>query len=58
MTFKVLGLCGSLRQKSYNLIALKTAGELMPAGLALEIARYDDLPMYNFDVQEIGRAHV
>jgi chromate reductase len=54
MTFKVLGFCGSLRQKSYNLIALKTAGELMPPGLALEIARYDDLPMYNFDVQEKG----
>jgi len=54
MTFKVLGFCGSLRQKSYNLIALKTAGELMPAGLALEIARYDDLPIYNFDVQEKG----
>jgi chromate reductase len=54
MTFKVLGFCGSLRQKSYNMIALKTAGELMPAGLTLAIARYDDLPMYNFDVQEKG----
>ncbi|HET7764760.1 MAG TPA: NAD(P)H-dependent oxidoreductase [Burkholderiales bacterium] len=52
--FKVLGLCGSLRQKSYNLIALKTAGELMPAGMKLEITRFDDLPIYNFDVQEKG----
>ena len=52
--FKVLGLCGSLRQKSYNLIALKTAGELMPAGMKLEITRYDDLPIYNFDAQEKG----
>ena len=54
MSFRVLGFCGSLRQKSYNLIALKTAGELMPAGLTLQIARFDDLPMYNFDVQEKG----
>lgn len=54
MTFKVLGLCGSLRQKSFNMIALKAAGELMPAGLTLQITRFDDLPMYNFDVQEKG----
>ena len=53
-TFKVLGFCGSLKQKSYNMIALKTAGELMPAGMKLEITRYDDLPIYNFDVQEKG----
>jgi len=53
-TFKVLGFCGSLRQKSYNMIALKTAGELMPAGMKLEITSFADLPMYNFDVQEKG----
>jgi chromate reductase, NAD(P)H dehydrogenase (quinone) len=52
--FKVLGFCGSLRQKSYNMIALKTAGELMPAGMKLEITRFDDLPIYNFDIQEKG----
>ncbi len=52
--FKVLGLCGSLRQKSYNMIALKTAGELMPAGMKLEITAFADLPIYNFDVQEKG----
>jgi chromate reductase len=53
-TFKVLGFCGSLRQKSYNMIALKTAGELMPAGMKLEITSFADLPIYNFDVQEKG----
>jgi chromate reductase, NAD(P)H dehydrogenase (quinone) len=52
--FKVLGFCGSLRQKSYNLIALKTAGELMPAGMKLEITHFEDLPIYNFDIQEKG----
>jgi len=53
-SFRVLGICGSLRQKSYNMIALKTAGELMPAGLKLEITGIGDLPIYNFDVQEKG----
>ena len=53
-TFKVLGICGSLRQKSFNMAALKTAGELMPPGLKLRITSIAELPMYNFDVQEKG----
>lgn len=53
-TFKVLGICGSLRQKSFNMAALKAAGELMPAGLKLEITGIGDLPMYNADIQEKG----
>lgn len=52
--FQVLGICGSLRQKSYNMAALKAAGELMPAGLKLRITGIGELPMYNFDVQEKG----
>jgi chromate reductase, NAD(P)H dehydrogenase (quinone) len=32
--------------------ALKTAGELMPAGLKLEIAAYSDLPVYNADIHQ------
>jgi len=54
VTFKVLGICGSLRQKSFNLAALKAAGELMPAVLKLEITGIGDLPIYNADVQEKG----
>jgi chromate reductase len=50
----ILGICGSLRQKSYNLTALKTAGELMPAGMKLRIVSLADIPMYNLDVQEKG----
>jgi chromate reductase, NAD(P)H dehydrogenase (quinone) len=53
-SFQVLGICGSLRQKSYNMIALKTAGELMPPGLKLRMTGIADLPIYNFDVQEKG----
>jgi len=52
--YKVLGICGSLRQKSFNMAALKTAGELMPPGLKLEITSIADLPMYNADIQEKG----
>jgi len=53
-SFQVLGICGSLRVKSYNMAALKTAGELMPPGLKLHITSIADLPIYNFDVQEKG----
>ena len=53
-SFQVLGVCGSLRQKSYNMIALKTAGEVMPPGLSLRITSIAELPIYNFDIQEKG----
>jgi chromate reductase len=51
---QVLGICGSLRQKSYNMAALRAAGELMPPGLELRITSIAELPIYNFDVQEKG----
>ena len=53
-SFDVLGICGSLRQKSYNMAALKAAGGLMPPALKLRITSIAELPMYNFDVQEKG----
>jgi chromate reductase, NAD(P)H dehydrogenase (quinone) len=54
MTFDVLGICGSLRQRSFNMAALRAAGELMPASLKLRITSIADLPIYNLDVQEKG----
>jgi chromate reductase len=36
------------------MVALKTAGELMPPGLKLRITSIAELPIYNFDVQEKG----
>ncbi|MEO7241550.1 MAG: NAD(P)H-dependent oxidoreductase [Variovorax sp.] len=48
---KILGICGSLRAKSYNMYALKTAGRLMPEGMSLEIVDYADIPLYNQDDQ-------
>lgn len=54
MAFCVLGICGSLRAKSYNMAALKAAGDLMPADLSLTITQYADIPLYNQDVQDKG----
>jgi len=53
-TNSIIGLCGSLRAKSFNLYALKAAGEVMPAGMTLSIATYDDMPIYNQDIQDKG----
>jgi len=54
MAYKVLGLCGSLRQKSFNRYTLRAAGELMPEGLSFEAADLPDLPLYNQDIQDRG----
>ena len=53
-SYNVLGLCGSLREQSFNMMALKVAGELMPPGMKLSITAIGDLPLYNLDVQEKG----
>ncbi len=53
-TYKVLGICGSLRKKSYNRSALLAAAEVMPASMQLTIANYDAVPLYNQDVQDAG----
>jgi chromate reductase len=51
---KILGLCGSPRAQSYNLAALKTAGELMPEGMTMEIGSIRELPLYDADLQAKG----
>ncbi len=51
---RILGICGSLREKSYNLYALKAAGEIMPAGMSLEITSIADIPLFNQDVCDKG----
>ncbi|MBL0420077.1 NAD(P)H-dependent oxidoreductase [Ramlibacter sp. AW1] len=54
MTLKILGISGSLREKSVNTRALRAAGAVMPAGMQLEIADYGDVPLYNQDLQDRG----
>jgi chromate reductase, NAD(P)H dehydrogenase (quinone) len=51
---KVLGICGSLRKKSFNMAGLRAAGELMPAGMSMTIAEIGDIPLYNQDVLDAG----
>lgn len=46
----IVGLCGSLRQASLNRAALRLAGELMPAGMTLEIVEWRTLPVFDGDV--------
>ena len=51
--FKVVGICGSLRKESTNLTALKLVGTLSPR-LKLDIVNYEDVPLYNQDVEAKG----
>jgi len=50
----ILGICGSLRAKSFNGYALKAAGQLMPEGMTLSITDYADIPFYSQDIQDQG----
>ncbi|MSQ70633.1 MAG: NAD(P)H-dependent oxidoreductase [Betaproteobacteria bacterium] len=52
--YKIVGISGSLRQKSFNSAALAAAAEVMPSELSLEIVRYDEIPLYNQEIQDKG----
>ncbi|PLX95588.1 MAG: NAD(P)H-dependent oxidoreductase [Desulfuromonas sp.] len=49
---KVLGICGSLREKSTNLGLLRYAREKAPAGMEISLANLADVPFYNADRSE------
>jgi chromate reductase len=52
---KVLGICGSLRKASLNMAALRACGELLPAGMVLDITTgIGELPLFNQDVLDAG----
>ena len=53
-TVSVLGICGSLRQGSYNMAALRTAIALKPADMRIEVADISQIPLYNEDVRQQG----
>lgn len=46
---KVIGIAGSTRAKSYNAALLRTAVELSPEELSIEIASIADIPLYDGD---------
>jgi chromate reductase, NAD(P)H dehydrogenase (quinone) len=50
----VVGIAGSLRASSLNRALLRAAQELAPAGLEIEVAELDDLPMFNADLEAGG----
>lgn len=51
-TIKVLGIAGSLREKSFNKAALRAAVELAPDGMTIEpFERLREIPLYDDDVR-------
>jgi chromate reductase len=50
----VLGISGSLRQGSYNSMALRAAQKLAPEGMHIDIADIAGIPLYNDDVRAAG----
>lgn len=51
---KVLGISGSLRNASFNTMALKAAQLLVPEGMSIEIADISQVPLYNEDLKATG----
>jgi chromate reductase len=47
----ILGISGSLRRQSYNTMLLRTAVELRPEGVTVEIGSIRDIPLYDGDVE-------
>jgi chromate reductase, NAD(P)H dehydrogenase (quinone) len=50
-TFRLLGLCGSLRAKSFNRAILRAAAEMLPEGATFEEFDVGTLPHFNEDVR-------
>ena len=47
----IIGICGSLRQASFNLMLLRAAVEAAPAGTSIEIESIREIPLYDGDVE-------
>lgn len=52
-TFKIFGICGSLRQQSTNLGLLKYAQENAPQGMQVDVADLTDVPFFNADLEGV-----
>lgn len=48
---RILGIAGSLRQASFNAALLRAAAGLAPAGVAIEVAGIQGIPLYDGDVE-------
>ena len=47
----IIGICGSLRRDSFNLMLLHAAVEAAPPGTSIEIESIRDIPLYDGDVE-------
>jgi NAD(P)H-dependent FMN reductase len=47
----IIGLCGSIRRSSFNMMLLRALADAMPAGTTIEIASIRDIPFYDGDVE-------
>jgi NAD(P)H-dependent FMN reductase len=47
----IIGVCGSLRRGSFNLMLLRAAVEAVPAGSSIQIESIRDIPLYDGDVE-------
>lgn len=52
--FRILGISGSLRTRSFNRGLIRAAQEIVPEGVIIEPIEIDALPHYNADVDEAG----
>ncbi len=50
----LLGICGSLRQKSYNRVILNVVKDLLPSHVSFTVAEIGDIPLYNGDIEAQG----
>jgi chromate reductase len=50
----IVGISGSLRQKSFNSALLRAAVSLVPAGMSIKPATFAAFPVYSADVQAVG----
>src|SRR4030088_1307786 len=51
---KILAICGSLRNGSYNMASLRTAIAQKPPDMTVEVADISQIPPYNEDVRQQG----
>ena len=50
----IIGISGSLRQRSFNTALLRAAAALMPAGATLDVRTIHGIPLYNADDEAAG----
>lgn len=50
---QLVGISGSLREKSYNTALLRAAAELTPEGVELAVETIHGIPLYDADLEEV-----